>query len=184
MAEVVISTQIGTAPNRRDCFYTYNFNQMRIHENREEALSTTFLPSYSSQIFQIRTDNDDFYSTEKEYDQDLVEKIGDNWAITVKGVNKFETFEQNLANVADNTWVTLYTFIAVDTSGLMVLKYSYMTQESGSDAGGIYIPIGQGFNIGAGVIIGVLSFISIAIILIKKRKETNLHQYFFSYSIR
>jgi len=172
MEESYVRTGVGTAPNRRDCYYTFDFNQMRIHESREEELSTTYQPSYSSQIFKIRTDNDDFYSPENEYDQDLVEQINGEWAITVKGINKYETFQQNLANQADNTWVSIYTFGSTDSEGTFVLKYSYQTQDSGTAEGGqIVLPIGAGISIGTTALVGFLTVISIALIYIKKKRK-------------
>lgn len=163
-----INTALGTGKNRRDVQLTFNHNQMRIYEGRTRELSSTYTPTISTQAFVIKTDNDDFYSSEGEYDQDLIEDT-----IWIDGKDEYQTFVQALANVNDNTWVTLKTFGAVDTDGETNLEYSYYTEERGDpkDPDDPVVPIlPRIFGISSAVLIGGLVTIGLAVLMIRKRK--------------
>ena len=157
-----VSTERGTPPNVRECNYVFNFNQLRISDG--DDLSSTFTPTYTAQLFKIKTENDDFYSAEKEYDDDII-------SASVKGVDKTDTFISALANQNDNTWVTLFTFAAVDTSGNTEIAYSYYTEETPDDLQEpivwptFGVPRNIGFIIGGIALLGV-----IALAIAKKRR--------------
>ena len=116
-----ITTSMGEPPNKRVVDLNYNFNQLRISDGDE--ITSSFAPAYSAAAFYITTDQDDFWSPEKQYDEDLI-------YAEVAGVEKTEDFEQALANVADNTHVAFYTWSTAPSAGIQNVHYEYYTEES------------------------------------------------------
>lgn len=147
---------------------------MRIYEviagisaDRSKELSSTYTPTISTQLFVIKTDNDDFYSPEGEYDQDLIKD-----SVWIDGKDEYQTFVQALANQNDNTWVTLKTFSAVDSDGVTNLQYSYFTEETGPpDDIPVFPRLPTVFGISGAVLLGGIVTIGLAILMIKKKRR-------------
>ena len=144
-------------------YVTYDFNQYRISDGK--LITSTYQPSYSSQVFKIKTDDNVFYSPENSYDKDWL-------YANVKGINELDSFKSALKSQADATWVTMYTFGSVDSSGQMNMEWGYKASLQPSLVGGGE----EEFNIPAMTpaawgVVGAIGLAVIILAVIRRRRK-------------